>query len=71
MSAAVAAVGAYGTSSPYDEAVIRKFTIATMFWGVVGFLVGTFIACSWPSRPSISAWNGPPSAGCGRCTPRR
>ena len=28
----------------YDEEVVRKFTIATMFWGVVGFLVGVVIA---------------------------
>ncbi|MCB9945401.1 MAG: cytochrome-c oxidase, cbb3-type subunit I [Geminicoccaceae bacterium] len=30
--------------SAYNEDVVRKFTIATMFWGVVGFLAGTFIA---------------------------
>lgn len=31
-------------SSPYIEDVVRWFTVAGMFWGVVGFLVGTFIA---------------------------
>ncbi|HYD30222.1 MAG TPA: cbb3-type cytochrome c oxidase subunit I, partial [Azospirillaceae bacterium] len=28
----------------YNEATIRLFVIATVFWGVVGFLAGTFIA---------------------------
>jgi cytochrome c oxidase cbb3-type subunit I len=28
----------------YNEDVIRLFVIATMFWGVVGFAAGTFIA---------------------------
>ena len=28
----------------YDDEVVRKFVIATMFWGVAGFLVGTYIA---------------------------
>ncbi len=28
----------------YDEAVVRRFTIATVFWGVVGFAAGVFIA---------------------------
>jgi len=31
-------------SSPYCEAVIRKFTLAAVFWGILGFLVGDFIA---------------------------
>jgi len=30
--------------SDYNEAVIRKFTIATAFWGVVAFAAGVFIA---------------------------
>ena len=29
---------------PYDEEVVRLFTIATLFWGVVAFTMGTFIA---------------------------
>jgi cytochrome c oxidase cbb3-type subunit I len=29
---------------PYDEDVIRLFTIATLFWGVAAFTMGTFIA---------------------------
>jgi cytochrome c oxidase cbb3-type subunit I len=28
----------------YDDEVIRKFTLATVFWGVVGFAVGVYIA---------------------------
>jgi len=35
----------------YDDAVIRWGTIATVFWGVVGFLVGLVIAAqlAWPA----------------------
>lgn len=35
----------------YNDDVVRKFVIATVFWGVVGFLVGVFIAAelAWPS----------------------
>ncbi len=50
MSAAVA-TGAVGAGNDpgmypgvYEDEVIRKFVTATMFWGVVGFLVGTYIA---------------------------
>ena len=32
------------TAAPYNEEVIRWFVIATTFWGVVAFLMGTFIA---------------------------
>jgi len=28
----------------YDEEIVRRFTIITVFWGVVAFLVGTIIA---------------------------
>ncbi|MBI1363952.1 MAG: cytochrome-c oxidase, cbb3-type subunit I [Proteobacteria bacterium] len=28
----------------YNETVVKLFTLAAIFWGVVGFLVGTFIA---------------------------
>jgi len=30
--------------TPYLEDIIKKFTIASVFWGIVGFLVGTYIA---------------------------
>src|ERR1700753_2223957 len=35
----------------YNDAVVKKFVIATMFWGVVAFLVGVYIAAelAWPS----------------------
>jgi cytochrome c oxidase cbb3-type subunit 1 len=29
---------------PYDEDIIRLFTIATLFWGIAAFTMGTFIA---------------------------
>ena len=28
----------------YDNTIVRKFTIATAVWGIVGMLVGVFIA---------------------------
>jgi cytochrome c oxidase cbb3-type subunit I len=43
MSAAALTVRASDPPA-YNEDVIRLFVIATMFWGVVGFLAGTFIA---------------------------
>ena len=71
MSAAAIAVRASDPPA-YNEDVIRLFVIATMFWGVVGFLAGIFIAfqLAYPGAQS-RAWNGPPSAACARCTPRR
>jgi cytochrome c oxidase cbb3-type subunit 1 len=36
--------GAMRDIAGYDEGVVRLFTIATVFWGVVGFLVGVVIA---------------------------
>ena len=53
------------------EGPIKGFAIATVFWGVVGFLVGVTSPPSWPGRSSTSTSNGPPSGGCGRCIPRR
>ncbi|HVJ32441.1 MAG TPA: cytochrome-c oxidase, cbb3-type subunit I [Terriglobia bacterium] len=32
------------THPVYNERVVRQFTIATIFWGVVGFLAGVYIA---------------------------
>jgi cytochrome c oxidase cbb3-type subunit 1 len=31
-------------AATYDEAVVRKFVIASVFWGVVAFAAGTYIA---------------------------
>ncbi|MCX7383054.1 MAG: cbb3-type cytochrome c oxidase subunit I, partial [Alphaproteobacteria bacterium] len=35
----------------YNEAIVKKFLIAAMFWGVVAFLVGTVLALqlAWPA----------------------
>lgn len=33
-----------GAMAGYNEKVVRQFTVATVFWGVVGFSVGVFIA---------------------------
>ena len=33
-----------GLENEYFDSVVRAGTIATAFWGVVGFLAGTFIA---------------------------
>ena len=60
------------TSSAYDEDVIRLFVIATVFWGVVGFLAGTFIA--FPARLSGAQLRSALAelrSVCDRCTPRR
>nr|WP_236019944.1 cytochrome-c oxidase, cbb3-type subunit I [Sabulicella rubraurantiaca] len=40
-----------GTGVAYVEDPIRAFAIATMFWGIVGFLVGVVIASqlAWPA----------------------
>ena len=43
MSAAAVVVRA-SDQPAYNEDVIRLFVIATMFWGVVGFMAGVFIA---------------------------
>jgi cytochrome c oxidase cbb3-type subunit 1 len=39
-----ASAGAPAVPEPYREDVIRMFVIATVFWGVVAFLAGVFIA---------------------------
>jgi cytochrome c oxidase cbb3-type subunit 1 len=41
---AVAVDDDIGAMAGYNEAVIRQFTVATVFWGVVGFAAGVFIA---------------------------
>jgi cytochrome c oxidase cbb3-type subunit 1 len=43
----MAAAATLGTAAPvtaYEDDVIRAFTVATVFWGLVGFLVGVVIA---------------------------
>ena len=50
MTASPVAVAGAGVDSPaqarvaYNEEVVRLFTIATVFWGVIAFAAGTFIA---------------------------
>ena len=58
--------------SHYMDDPIRYGAIATVFWGVVGFLVGVVIALqlAYPDAQSRAAVDQL-SAGCGRCTPRR
>jgi len=41
---AVAIDDEFATMTGYNEKVIRQGTIATVFWGIVGFAVGVFIA---------------------------
>ncbi len=44
MTATTLSVGAEAEYAGYDEAVVRKFTLAAAFWAVVAFLVGVVIA---------------------------
>ncbi len=41
----------------YNEDIVRKFLIASMFWGVVAFVVGCYIAAelAWPQL-NIAPW---------------
>ncbi len=47
-------------ASPYLEDVVKKFVIATTFWGVVGFLVGVYVALelAFPALNGDIAWIG-------------
>ena len=31
-------------SGTYNDKVVMQFTVATVFWGIVGMLVGVFVA---------------------------
>jgi cytochrome c oxidase cbb3-type subunit 1 len=46
------------TEATYNYKVVRQFTIATVVWGVVGMLVGVFIAAQllWPELNFDVAW---------------
>ncbi len=53
------AVTARATPAPrYNEAVVRKFIIATIFWSVVAFALGCYIAAElcWPALNLDQAW---------------
>ena len=54
----------------YADGVIRAGVIATVFWGLAGFLVGDVIAWQLAFPSSISICPGPASDACGRCTRR-
>ncbi|HLS84204.1 MAG TPA: cytochrome-c oxidase, cbb3-type subunit I [Arenimonas sp.] len=42
----------------YNDKVVRQFTVATVVWGVVGMLVGVFIAAQmyWPALNFDTSW---------------
>jgi cytochrome c oxidase cbb3-type subunit I/II len=45
------------TSSSYDDRIVQQFVIATMFWGVIGMLVGLLLATQmahWQANFGIS-----------------
>ncbi|MEO5374799.1 MAG: cytochrome-c oxidase, cbb3-type subunit I [Alphaproteobacteria bacterium] len=44
MNQPATARNARADTTPYVEDVVRKFAVAALFWGVVGFIVGTYIA---------------------------
>ncbi len=48
-----------GTSPRYDDGVIRLFTVAAIFWGVVGMAVGLYLALemAWPQLNFIEYLN--------------
>ncbi len=54
--------------SGYDDGVIRAGVIATAFWGVTGFLVGTFIALQL-AFPALNFDWGQPYTNFGRLRP--
>jgi cytochrome c oxidase cbb3-type subunit 1 len=45
-------------NSSYDDTVVRQFTIMTVVWGIVGMLVGLFIAAEliWPGLSLGIPW---------------
>ena len=51
MNDATHAVNKAGPAPAYNDRVVRNFTLAAVFWGVVGMLVGVVIAAqlTWPS----------------------
>ncbi|UCH75259.1 MAG: cytochrome-c oxidase, cbb3-type subunit I [Rhodospirillales bacterium] len=44
MATAEATAEDFGAMAGYNESIVRKFTIAATFWGVVGFAAGVLIA---------------------------
>ncbi len=52
-------------SFKYDDAIVRKFMVATFVWGLVGMLVGLFVAL----QLAVPALNVPPLLTFGRLRP--
>ena len=71
MATAEATADDLGAMAGYNEAVVRKFTVAATFWGVVGFAAGVMIALqlAFPVLNFDLEWLS--SAACARCIPRR
>ncbi len=55
----------------YDDGPVRGFALAAVLWGIVGMLVGVFIAAQLPGPSSTSVSRGSATGGCARCTPTR
>jgi cbb3-type cytochrome oxidase subunit 1 len=36
---------------PYDDAIVKKFVVAVLVWGVVGMTVGVWLAAELAYRP--------------------
>ena len=48
------------TSGTYNDKVVRQFAVMTVAWGIVGMLVGVFIAAQlyWPTLGEGIPWLG-------------
>ncbi|WP_270373895.1 cytochrome-c oxidase, cbb3-type subunit I [Marinicauda sp. Alg238-R41] len=70
----LAIVGIYGEGgvktepTEYNESVVKAGAIASMFWGVVGILVGVVIAAQL-AFPALLSWDALPQLNFGRLRP--
>jgi len=48
----------HANNGTYNDKVVMQFTVATVFWGIVGMLVGVFIAAQlyWPTLGEGIPW---------------
>lgn len=53
----------------HNTKVIKQFTIATIFWGIIGMLVGSILPRNWLGRRSILTFLGSHTAVYGHYTP--